>query len=167
MTKIQRLILAIAIVGLAIFLGCASVQDLMTPAYIPPQSVEYTGAEPTTLLPFTTLFDLRRIDRKMDFVYLGKKLEYDFLKGVNAVHIMASEELQTAIFSPEGPIGLAFPMLFGGTLGALLIKRPKDRTADDYDKAWVEGEQIGYENGQETGYENAKKEINETTKNQE
>ena len=130
-TKIQKLILAIAIMGLAVFFGCASVQDLIIPAYIPPASLEYSGSEPTTLLPFTTLFDLKRVDMKMDFVYLSKqtseKIRYEFLKGVNYIHISASEQLQNAIFSPSGPIALMFPALLGGTVGGLLFSKPEDK----------------------------------------
>ncbi len=129
--KLQRLILATAIMGLAIFFGCASMKDLIIPAYIPPASLEYSGSEPTTLLPFTTLFDLKRVDMKMDFVYatsqMTEKLKYKFLKGVNYVHISASEELREAVFSPSGPIALMFPMLLGGTVGSLLISKPEDK----------------------------------------
>ena len=83
---------------LTVMLGCASFQDALTPCYIPPASLEYADANATTFFPFTTLFDARRVDAKVDYVYAIGKLEYEFL----------------------------LPTIFGGTLGALLIKRPQD-----------------------------------------
>ena len=129
--KFQKLIIWLSILGLAVMLGCSSFQDALTPCYIPPESLKYADANATTILPFTTLFDARRVKFKMDFVHLKKQtldnLHYNFLKGINSFHIGAAEELQAKIFSPEGPIGLLFPTLMAGTLGALLISKPADK----------------------------------------
>ena len=118
--------------GLAALFGCATVQDVITPCYIPKASVKYANSEATSFLPFTTLFDSKRIQAKMDYVHavnqVSDKMEYEFLKGLNTFHAEAAEQLQAAMFSPEGPIGLLLPTIFGGTLGALLIKRPGDKS---------------------------------------
>ena len=130
--KLQGLLASIAIFGLAVILGCASIMDAVTPCYISPASLEYAEAEPTTFLPFTTLWDAKRVDKKMAYVHLinqtTDRLQYGFLKGLSSFHITAAQEFQEVLFSPTGPIGLAFPMLFGGTLGALFIKRPGDKS---------------------------------------
>jgi len=129
--KFQKLIIWLSVLGLTLMLGCSSFQDALTPCYIPPASLDYADAEPTTILPFTTLFDARRVSFKMDFVHLKKQtldnLHYNFLRGMNTFHIAAAEELQAKLFSPEGPIGLLFPTLMAGTLGALLISKPTDK----------------------------------------
>ena len=137
--KLQTIIVAVSIFGLAAFFGCASFQDVVTPCYIPPASLNYADVEPTTFLPFTTLFDAKRVAAKMSFVHTTVQvidnMKYSYLKGINNFHMAAAEELQTAVFSPDGPIGLLMPTLLGGSLGALLIKRPKDKTKEEYETA--------------------------------
>lgn len=127
MNKLQKIIAWICIIGLTAILGCASFQDALTPCYISPACLEYADAEPTTFLPFTTLFDARRIDMKMDFRYAIGEVEYKFLKGLNTFHTSAAEQLQARIFSPEGPIGLLFPAITGGVLGTYLFSKPDDK----------------------------------------
>lgn len=137
--KLQTVIVAVSIFGLAVFIGCSSVQDGITPCYISPAALDYADTNGTTFMPFTTLWDAKRIDAKMEFVHLSNQVQdkmlYGYLKGVNSFHIEASKEFQAAIFSPTGPIGLLFPTLLGGSLGALLIKRPKDKTKKEYEEA--------------------------------
>ncbi len=128
--KVQIFISFLAFVGLAVFFGCASVQDIITPCFISPKALDYTKEDGATFLPYTSLWDAKRVNRKMDYVYLVKKgyekLEYEYLKGITGISMRASEEFQTTIFSPSGPVGALLPTLFGGTLGALLIRRPGD-----------------------------------------
>ncbi len=130
--KFQILIASLSILGLTVFFGCAAFQKVLTPCYVNPASADYANTETTSVLPWTTLWDMERIDIKMDYVHMTNqvkdKMLYEFLKTGNRVSIMASEELQSTIFSPAGPIGLIFPTIFGGTLGALLLKRPGDKS---------------------------------------
>jgi len=130
--RTQTIIVSILILGLAALFGCASFQDVIIPCWVPPASVDYADANATSFFPWTTIFDARRISMKMDFVHrlnrLQDDLEYGFLKGLNAFHIEAAEELQAAVFSPEGPIGLLLPTIMGTGIGALLIKRPGDKS---------------------------------------
>ncbi len=130
--KTQTIIVAVLSLGLAALLGCASVMDAFTPCYVPKSSLKYADAKPTSFLPFSTLWDAKRVDRKMDFVHLSKQtmdtLNYNFSKGLNTFHMAAAQEFQTAVFSPSGPIGLLFPALAGTGIGALLIKRPGDKS---------------------------------------
>ena len=136
--KIQVLIASASVLVLAGMIGCAAVQDAVVPCYISPLSIEYAKAEPTVFLPFTTLWDAKRIDMKMDFIHLSNqvadKMKYDFLKGLNIVHMMPAQELQAALFSPTGPLGLLLPGLSGTGLGWLLLKRPGDKSVKDIEK---------------------------------
>ncbi|KKM21306.1 hypothetical protein LCGC14_1636790 [marine sediment metagenome] len=130
--RTQTIIASVLILGLAALFGCSAFQDALIPCYVPPASMDYADANATSFFPWTTIFDARRIDMKMDFVHrlnqLQDNLKYGFLKGLNAFHIQAAEEMQAAIFSPEGPIGLLLPTIMGTGIGALLIKRPGDKS---------------------------------------
>lgn len=136
--KIQTIIVSVSVLGLAVFLGCAAVQDAIIPCYIFPATLDYAQAEPTTFLPFTTLFDAKRVEMQLDYRHqlnqIKDKLHYGFLKSVGKVHILAAEELQMALFSPTGPIGMAIPAIFGTSIGALLIKRPGDKSKKELEK---------------------------------
>ena len=127
----KKMLIALCVFGLTIILGCSSFQDAVTPCYISEESIEYADTEPTIFLPFTTLFDARRIGAKMDFIYyrdqLVDKMQYEYLKGVNSFHIGVAEEFQERIFAPEGSIGLLLTTLMGGTLGTVLLSKPEDK----------------------------------------
>ena len=127
----KKLIIWLCILGLTVVLGCASFQDALIPCYISPAVLDYADAEPTSILPFTTLFDARRVAFKMDFIHTlnqtTDRLRYEYLVGVNTFHVAAAEKFQAALFSPQGLIGLLLPTVMGGTLGALLISKPDDK----------------------------------------
>lgn len=138
MTKwIKRITVTVSALVLIVLFGCSAVMDAVTPCYIEPEAIRYADANPTSFMPFTTLWDAHRIDSMMGYKHILNQVEknrlledddmkYSFLKNVQAVHKQGAQALQETVFSPEGPIGLLFPTLFGGTLGALLIKRPGD-----------------------------------------
>lgn len=130
--KLKTLIISVCIFGLAVIFGCASVMDVATPCYIPPEAIRFADANVPTFLPYTSLWDAKAVRLKMDFVHtrdmLTGELKYKFLRGLTTANIETSQRFQETIFSPTGPIGLLFPTVFGGTLGALLIKRPGDKS---------------------------------------
>lgn len=130
--KLQVLIGSVLILGLAVLFGCASVQDVVTPCWIPPGAAEYADANTTSILPYTTLFDAKRVQAKMNYVHtvnqVKDKLEYEYYTGIQTFHMGAAKEFQAAIFSPTGPIGLLFPTIMAGSFGALFIKRPGDKS---------------------------------------
>lgn len=130
--KLKTLIVTVCVFGLAVMLGCASFMDAITPTYIAPSTIKYADANVPIFLPYTSLFDARMVDKKMDYTHfvntMAEDVKYKFHKGMMAFHIQAAESFQEAVFSPTGAIGLLFPTLFGGTLGALLIKRPGDKS---------------------------------------
>lgn len=130
-TKTQNLIATSSIFCLMVILGCASFQDVITPCWVSPAATKYADANATSILPWTTLFDARRIARKMDFVHswnqLKDRMKYDFLRGITRFHINAAEELQATLFSPTGPIGLLVTTSLGATAGTLLLSKPSDK----------------------------------------
>ena len=120
--KFKKLIIWLCVLGLTVILGCASFQDALTPCYIPEEVIESTGVSLPIIpwMPFISLFDARYVKTKMHYQYL-------LYNNLMTTSIGASEAFQQKLFSPTGPIGLMFPTLMGGTLGALLISKPDDK----------------------------------------
>lgn len=132
MTKaIEKIVTSVCVFLLVVILGCAAFQDVLTPAYVHPAVLKYVNANGTSILPWTTLYDAKRIDYKLHFVRAKHKiideLEYKYLAGASLVSVEAGEELKASLFHPTGPIGLLVTATLGGTVGAVLIPRPKDK----------------------------------------
>ncbi len=125
--KLKSLIVGICILALVVMFGCSSFQDVITPTYISEDAAAWVDTPTKLLMPYTTLFDAKRINRAIDFKLTIERIKGGYYKSITNLSIMAGEELKTTLFSPQGPVGLALPMLFGGTLGALLIPRPGDK----------------------------------------
>ena len=136
---LRNLLVTIASLGLVIILGCSAMQDAVTPCIVEEGTKDYTGQPLKKIMPYTTLLDSKRIAAWTDYTHETRQAKYrrmaeddDMLYGFlidrSAVHQQDATRFQQAVFSPEGAIGLLFPTLLGGTLGALLIKRPKDKS---------------------------------------
>jgi len=129
--KIQTLAATVSIVLLVILLGCASFQDALTPCYVSPAVIKYADANETSILPWSTLFDAKRITAKMNFVHawnqIADRMEYEYLSGIHQFHIAGAEELKTSLFDPTGPLALLIPTSLAATAGALLFSKPTDK----------------------------------------
>ena len=124
MKWIKKLPMVLAGVLLMALLGCSAMLDAITPCYIPPMTVEYAKAEPTSFIPFTTLWDSQRIDRLVNWEFQKEQIKYGFIKELSQIHQFAAEELQAKVMMPAitGIVGsgaLAF-----GWLG---MSKPKDK----------------------------------------
>lgn len=120
--KFQKLITGLCIIGLTIILGCAAIRDGVTPCFIPKEVIKAVNVDLPVIpwMPYTSLFDAKYVKIKMYYQYL-------LYNNLMTTSIMASEAFQQKIFSPSGPIGLLFPTLMGGTLGAMLLSKPDDK----------------------------------------
>ncbi len=120
--RFKKLIIWLCVLGLTIILGCSSVKDAITPCYIPPTVIDSVDVDLPLIpwMPFTSLFDARYVKTKMYYQYL-------LYNNLMTTSIGASERFQQMVFSPTGPIGLMFPALTAGTLGALLFSKPEDK----------------------------------------
>lgn len=129
--KLQTMIVTISILVLAALFGGACIQDVITPCNIPRVSFEYADVNATSFLPWTTLFDAKRVDRMIEFKHVWNQttdtLRYKLSKSLSTFHIGIAEELKATLFSPTGPIGLMFPMLGGTAIGTFLLSKPKDK----------------------------------------
>ena len=129
--KLKSLIVGVCILALVVMFGCSSFQEAITPTYVDKSAAAWADVPTTLLTPYTTLFDAKRVGRAIDFKLTIERIKGGYYKNVTNLSILAGEELKTTLFSPQGPVGLALPMLFGGTLGALLIPRPGDKKRSD------------------------------------
>ncbi len=142
MKKWHRLLTVIATILLSILFGCSAMMDACTPCEIEPEACEYSGQAPKKYLPFTSLLDSKRISAHVDYANQQNQTSYrrmaedddsthGFLTGRATFHEQQAFEFQQSVFTPNGLIGLLLPTLFGGTLGALLIKRPGDTNGNE------------------------------------
>lgn len=131
MNKKQKILTAFMVVALAVMFGCSAVQDILVPTYVDKDAAEWADTTPKLFMPYTTLFDAKRIGRAIDYRLMIEKVRGGYYKNITNISIFAGEEIKTAVFSPEGPVGLILPTLFGGTIGTLIgsayRQRPKDK----------------------------------------
>lgn len=128
---LQKIVATFSLVLLIVVLGCSAFQDVLTPSWIPQSALDYADANGPSILPWTTLFDARRVRAKMAFVHSWNRIKddirYEFESGQVQFHIAGAEQLQQKIFSPTGPIGMLIPASLAGTAGALLFSKPADK----------------------------------------
>ena len=131
MNKKQKILTAFMVVILAVMFCCSACQDLLIPTYVDEDAAEWAGIPTTLLMPYTTLFDAKRLGRAIDFKLTIERIRGGYYKSITNLSILAGEEIKATVFSPEGPVGLILPTLFGGTIGTLLgsayRQRPKDK----------------------------------------
>ena len=133
MNKKQKTLTVLMVMGLAVMFGCSAIQDIITPTYVDKDAAVWADTTPKLFMPYTTLWDAKRLGRAIDYKLTIEKIKGGYYKGMTNISILAGEEIKATLFSPEGPIGLLLPTLFGGTLGAMLIKRPGDKSKKEVD----------------------------------
>ncbi len=128
MNKKQKTLTVLMVMGLAVMFGCSAIQDVLTPTYVNEEAAAWADVPTKLLMPYTTLFDAKRVGVAIDFKLTMMRFTGGYYKSITNLSILAGEEIKATVFSPEGPIGLLLPTLLGGTLGAMLIKRPGDKS---------------------------------------
>ena len=81
-------------------LGCTAMLDAVTPCYIDPMEIDYADAEPTSFMPFTTLWDAQRMSRLAAWQWQQDQARYGFIKGLSNIHQSSAKELQTKFMMP-------------------------------------------------------------------
>jgi len=126
------------VIGLLAMFGCSMVQDAITPCHIDEAAVKYANVEATSYVPYTSVYDAKRVLAHIDFnhavLQLGyarlsqdDKLKRNFLVPRLEADVTDAVNFQKKVFRPTGAIGLAFPALFAGTFGAMFINTPKKK----------------------------------------
>ena len=132
----KALITLICVIGLIFIFGCTMLQDVTMPCHIEEQAIEYSGVEPTSYLPWTTVFDAKRIRDHIEYQHkqtqlIYKRLQeddtlkYSFVLDSIQLSLADAQAMQEKLFNPNGSVGMALSMLFGGTIGAMFINTPK------------------------------------------
>jgi len=145
MKKVLIILLAITII---LVVGCRSLLDEVTPATIPPRSVDYIGPDNPVadVGQVPSLGDAQRIkdeiiikhrDTQIDLLRVAQddKFKYQDALGFIEVAIAESQQLQDLIVgSEDNPYSLlgVFASLGAGTLiGRQFLKRPGDYTPQE------------------------------------
>lgn len=128
MNKKQKTLTVLMVMGLAVMFGCSAFQDVITPTYVSEEAAEWADTTAKLFMPYTTLWDAKRVGMAIDYKITIGRFKGGYYKSMTNLAILAGEDIKTTLFSPEGPVGLLLPMLFGGGLGAMLIKRPGDKS---------------------------------------
>jgi len=128
MNKKQKLLLGMLVLLLVGFLGCAAFQNAVTPTYVPPGCIEYSGADvPRWPGLYTTINDGKYVLARMNYIRQLDDAEFQFLTNDLTTNLARAEELRDAAFDPNGALGLLIPTLSAFGLGSLLVSKPGDR----------------------------------------
>lgn len=110
-----------------VFIGAGCIQDVITPAYVDIEAAEWAGIPTKLLLPYTSLWDAKRLANAIDYKLTIERIKGGYYKNITNLSVLAGEELKSIVFSPDGFLSL---LLIGGpalALGTYGISKPKDR----------------------------------------
>lgn len=139
MKFLKAFLIVLFVTLLLAVVGGGCIQDLLTPCHIGEAAIEYSGQEATSYVPWTTVWDAKRIRAYVNYIHVQTQNAYERLKkddslthaflldGVDA-NIADAVELQAMVFNPTSPLGAMLLAGGGLGLGALAIKRPGDKS---------------------------------------
>jgi hypothetical protein len=90
-------------------IGCATVSELIMPAYVEPAAIAYSDYNSPKLLPYTSIHDARQVLKAVSFAHLlnqrelvrdieDDKLKHDYLFEAQSLHVARAEEWSAAVF---------------------------------------------------------------------
>lgn len=137
--KLKTLIAILCFAPILILVGCAGFQDALMYNYITPEMKEYTSDDGLSFMPWTTIADSIRLEHKMEYIHLNLQRTYermaiddrahvDYLRREHTFHREQAMQVRDFVFDPSGPLGFLAVAGLAGTGGALLIKRPGDKS---------------------------------------
>ena len=135
----NRIFITVLATFLIAFFTAGCLQDLIAPCYIEQEAIEYSQVEVKKNIPYTSLWDAKRVQLGMEYQHHLRTIElnrdlmdediyFNFINDAHLTHVKNSNEFKNTVFSPGSPIGLAISGLGFGTIGALCIKRPGDKS---------------------------------------
>ncbi len=141
----KTLSVVLCITGFVILMGACALQDYVVPCYVNERVGEYTGTNMTSLAPYTTIADAKRLGKEMNYVSVEKRealLEevkknsrlHAFLADALSVNLIDANALRETLFAPTGVFG-ALTGLLGLGAGAMFIRRPGDLRPEDVEEA--------------------------------
>jgi len=144
MKTLRTLTAAVCLAAFIALMGACAMQDYLVPCYVDERVGEYTDANMTSLMPFTTIADAKRLGKELNFVGVEKRevllgeIKKDsrlkaFLADSVADNLIPAEALRETLFSPTGVFG-ALTGLMGLGAGAMFIRRPGDLRPEDVEE---------------------------------
>lgn len=138
----EKILILIFICSLLILIGCAAMQDAITPCTIENKTVNYAmqvdpNLRPTSWMPWTTLRDAERIEGLVDYAHIGNQIFYermkeddsrlfDYITERQSIHKQAAVEFRKEVFTPEGAVGAVMLSGLSILLGKYGFARPSD-----------------------------------------
>jgi len=115
---------------LLLFIGSSCVQDLFIPTYVDKDAAKWAGVPPKMFMPYTTLWDAKRVALWIQFKKQQYMIEAGFYENITSISVAGAEEIKDVVFSPNG-LGMILPASLAGVLGAIgggrYIKRPEEK----------------------------------------
>lgn len=141
---LKTLIAVSCIIGFIILMGACAMQDYLVPCYVDERIGDYTDANMTSLAPYTTIADAKRLGKELNFIgierreaLLGAVKKDDrlkaFLSNSVADNLIPAEALRETLFAPNGVFG-AMTGLLGLGAGWMFLKRPGDLRKEDVEE---------------------------------
>ena len=112
---------------LVVFIGASCVQDIATPTYINESAAEWANVPTKIFMPYTSLWDAKRVARAIDYKITVEKIKGGYYKNITNISILAGEELKSVVFDANGVLPL---LMVGGpmcALGAFGFSKPADK----------------------------------------
>jgi len=146
----------LAVILLAVALGCAAVSELVTPATVDKKAVNYAAEagviDANEFAGYGNLYKANRLKDAVDTAFQVKslsikqmqernELDYNALNEVVTANRVTAMQREEALFGEKGILPLAAGLLgFGGLTGAigLMRKRPGDITPVEMEQAVVQ-----------------------------
>lgn len=140
MNKKQKVFAGFLVVFIVVFIGIGCIQDAVIPMEIDQDAIDYTGEEPAMYVPWTTIHDGNRIQRKMEYIHLTKQeaakrlseddgMFYNYINDNMTINFTNARQIKDGVFDPAGPLALMLPALAGLGLGRYL-KSPREQVLE-------------------------------------
>ena len=124
---LKTIVIVLAGLMALLFVGAGCIQDVATPTYVDQEAAEWAGVPTHLFLPWSTLWDSKRLARAIDYKLTIERIKGGYYKSITNLSILAGEELKNTVFAPDGLLSL---LMIGGpmcALGAFGISKPKDK----------------------------------------
>ena len=124
---LQTTVIVLAGIMVILFVGAGCIQDVATPTYVDQDAAEWAGVPTHLFLPWSTLWDAKRLERAIDYKLTIERIKGGYYKSITNLSILAGEELKNTVFAPDGLLSL---LMIGGpclAAGGMFIPRGKDR----------------------------------------
>ena len=147
-TFTRNTVVSLMLLSVVAVIGCRAVVDSLTPAEINQRAKDYSKVEPEVIGDWESLNDAKKVrteivinhrDEQIDLKRMAQddKIKYQDALGFIDANIENATALQELMIgSAENPIsilGMLAPMGLGTLAGAVLIKRGKDYSPEQYE----------------------------------